>query len=228
MSFGIPRTRTIKQIWTSREPRIDLDFQAPTLTPVRNWVLKATSPVDPSVGVTDASGTLFTTINDTHDALKTDQMAIVYNKLQVKKARLTVHFHSNATAPVCDIVGIAAVDDVKQLAVPGHYQEACPHIVAPITAGGVRTLSLEVDVAKYHGLTPKLLAADDQKRYHGFPGGATTLLKDVEDPIYFHIFVQQNRSADYASAIYDHDIECFCTIEYEVMYSDPKSMVQST
>lgn len=232
---GVNKTMTRTLPWASKDGINTLSLgEAGCIA----WVYALNSPINPSRGIAALSGAP-AGANDGHDALMVNQYAGWYETVQVKAAKITVHFHSTAVpmGPVrstdigppayprladgyacADVVGISVMDGYNLLQVPGHYIESSKYIAAPIAADGTRTLSLEVDCAKHFGLSKAAYKADSRKRITTFPSPNDT----CEDPLYFHVWTCPSEQG---GTPIEHSVELFVTIEYLCEFTDVRTNV---
>jgi len=168
---------------------------------VASYVLRANDCFDP-----DFTGT-------GHQPMGFDQMILFYNHFFVVRSRLKVTFRNyNNLYPYSICIRVDANSGV--MTVPNRIVEFGGAVLAEIGSGAAQstTLELDVDIAKFLGMTRKVLLANTSAS-----GDAGT---SPAEGVFFHIQVWDNSANTTVT-------KCDFVMEQEVVFTEPRDLTES-
>lgn len=164
-------------------------------------------------------------VADLHEPMGFTQMQAIYDQYTVVGARIRIdYFLNQATGGSgtmdAGVIGCCLKDDTTTLTVNGHYQELDDCQWAMVAPEGHGRLTYSVDVAKFFGIKKGLISSENTLRV-----SSTGTLADTtpSNALYLHIF-SYNAAVGDANTI---QVELVTTIEYDVLWQEPKDMAQS-
>lgn len=170
---------------------------------VASYVLRANDLYDP-----DFTGT-------GHQPMGFDQMMVFYNHFTVVRSRLTVSFENYSLAAAAHCI-VRADGDSTSMTVPSRIQElgglveiVCEYKQA---SGSNKTAVLDIDVAKFQGVSRSALTADPSLQ--GSSGASP------QEIVYYHIEMWNNLAAS-GSVVVDY------ILEQDAYFTEPRNPTQS-
>lgn len=203
----LPYRKTVTHRYSS--PRAQISIPA-TTSDLELDTLKLNSIFEP--------GAAFNTA-DTHEPLGYSQYSAMYDKYYVKEARIVIdYFNDESSAQTTYsgiILGLTPKDDTSGLTNLGYYEEL-PHSVwraiGPETCG---RMTYAIQPNKFFGVSSKAISASD-KLVAASSGDPTELL-------YLHMWAHRMNESN-ADAV---NVLLQVTVEYDVVWMEPKSLAQS-
>lgn len=190
--------RTVKRLRYN-----DTAVMTSTSGSVATYVLRANDLYDPDFSSTG------------HQPMGFDQMMVFYNHFTVTKAKLTATFENYALA--CDAHCVIRADgDSTAMTVPTRIMElgGLVEVICEYkqTSGSSKTATLEIDVAKFQGVSRSALTADPSLQ--GSSGASPVEI------VYFHIEMWNNIALS-GSVVVDF------ILEQEAYFTEPRDPTQS-
>lgn len=202
---GIPYTRTVVQRFSTNEANMN---QPGTDATVGLWIYA--NALENPFQVTDI----------TSNALLFDQLVKIYERYYVKKATLRVDFFNDSTTEG-QVVGLSIKDDKTILSSTGQYVENGETVYRTLTPKEHSQLVLTVKPPSFFG--SKHPGSDDRLQVTATGGDAADARPS--DELLFHMWTCP---IDGANTVSTTKVRCFITIEYEVVWSQPRAMDRST
>jgi len=202
-SNGIPYTRTVVQRFSTNEGTMN---QPGNDTTVGLWIL-ANAIENPFQDAAIVS-----------NALLFDQMVAIYEKYYVKKATLRVDFFNDSTTEG-QVVGLSLKDDVTILSSTGQYVENGETVYRTLTPKEHTQLVMAVKPPAFFG--SKTPSSDSRLQVIATGGDAADARPT--DALYYHLWTAP---MDGVNTVTTTSVKCFITIEYEVVWSQPRDMAR--
>jgi len=190
--------------------------------------LRANQCVNPGALFTDTGGG--GTPNpqaDTHEPMGWSQLSAIYAEYYVEQVRVRVDYFLDYpvsdTDPKAIIVGLCPLEQPDRLTVNGHYEELPLSTWTVVGPEGVGKLMYSLTPNRFFGVPDKQVPSDTSHRWKTDASDESTDQVAAKNPLWLHLFTHHVDATDTDG----YAFRGMMTVEYDVVFCEPKALVQS-